>query len=160
MVKTILVPLTLALLSLFSNGSDNSVARLRKTNSSSHTSAVHSKQGSQESPERLTGTLEKMMVADGTATIDINLERLNGIDFRSQTESWRFTVAPSSFFTILVFNKVLRGPELGSMSLIAQSSAILPAALDASFKQLVIEKMTWTEPFDLVVCDGKTGFVF
>ncbi|MGH9967074.1 MAG: PQQ-dependent sugar dehydrogenase [Pyrinomonadaceae bacterium] len=143
MLKTIVVPLTLALLSLFSNGSNNSVARLK-----------------QNSPESQTGTLEKMMVADGSAAIDIDLNRLNGIGSRSQMKSLRFIVAPNSFFTILVFNKVLRGPELGSMALIPQSSAILPAALNASFNQLVIEKTGWTEPFDLVVRDGKTGFIF
>ncbi|MDQ3174548.1 MAG: hypothetical protein M3Q91_12710 [Acidobacteriota bacterium] len=45
------------------------------------------------------------------------------------------------------------------MALIPQSSAILPAPLDASFNQLVIEKAAWSKPFDIVVRDGKTGFI-
>ena len=160
MLKTILIPLVLPLLFLFSNGSDNSVARLKKINNGSDNSVARVKQNSPQSPESQTGTLEKMMVADGSAAMDIDLNRLNGIDSPSQMNSLSFTVAPNSFFTILVFNKVLRGPELGSMALIPQSSAILPAALNASFNQLVIEKAGWTEPFDLVVRDGKTGFTF
>src|SRR6185503_3991900 len=36
----------------------------------------------------------------------------------------------------------------------------LHPALDASFHQLVIEKPAWSEPFDIVVRDGKTGFTF
>ncbi len=100
------------------------------------------------------------MVADGSALMDIDLNRLNGISSRSQMNALRFTVTPNSFFTILVFNKVLRGPDLGSMALIPQSSALLPAALEASFNQLVIEKAAWSESFDIVVRDGKTGFLF
>ena len=36
----------------------------------------------------------------------------------------------------------------------------LPAALRASLKQLVIEKLPSGEAFDLAVRDGKTGFTF
>ncbi len=158
MLKTILVPLVLPLLWLFSSGSDNSVARLKQINNSSDKSVARSKQNSPENQGSQTGTLEKMTVAHGSAAMDIDLNRLNGIDSSSKMNSVRFTVSPNSFFTILVFNKDLRGPELGSMALIPQSSA--SPALDASFNQLVIEKAGWTEPFDLLVRDGKTGFIF
>ena len=148
MLKTILIPLVLPVLFLFSNGSDNSAARLKKINNGSENSVARIKQNSPQSPESQTGTLEKMMVANGSAAMDIDLNRLNGIDSpSSKMNSLRFTVAPDSFFKILVFNKVLRGPELGSMALIPQSSAILPAALNASLNQLVIEKAGWTEAF-------------
>ncbi|MGH9880103.1 MAG: hypothetical protein ACRD6N_01605, partial [Pyrinomonadaceae bacterium] len=171
MLKTILLPLTLALLSFFSNGSDNSVVHLRQiTNGSdnslaqvkqispsSNNSVAHLKQNSQESQ---TGTLEKMIVADGSATMDIDLNRLNGIDSPSQINSLRFTLEPNSFFTILVFNDVLRGPEPSSMAIIPQNSARLPAALNVSFNQLIIEKTAWNEPFDILVRDGRTGFIF
>ena len=122
MLKTILIPLVLPLLMLFSNGSDNSIALF--------------KQNTPPSPESETGTLEKMMVADGSITMDIDLPRLNGIGSTSQMNSLRFAVAPNSFFTILVFNKDLRGPDPGSMALIPQSPAVLPAALGASSNQL------------------------
>ena len=46
------------------------------------------------------------------------------------------------------------------MGLIWGNSTILPEPLNASSNQLVIEKIPSGEPFDLVVRDGKTGFVF
>ena len=68
---------------------------------------------------------------------------------------------PNSFFTILVFKNVLRGPEFGwAIPLIPQSSATLPAALSASLKQLVVAKLPSGAAFDLAVRDAKTGFVF
>src|SRR4029077_10328149 len=38
--------------------------------------------------------------------------------------------------------------------------ATLPAALKASLNQLVIEKIPSSDPYDIIVRDGKTGFVF
>ncbi len=143
MLKTFLVPLTVALLSLLSDGSDNSVARFK-----------------QNTPEGQTGTLQKMMVADGNATMDIDLNRLNGVRSPSQMNTLRFAVTPNSFFTIVVTDNVLRGPLPSSMELIPQDSANLPAPLNASFHQLVVEKLDSGEPFDMAVRDGKTGFVF
>jgi hypothetical protein len=69
-------------------------------------------------------------------------------------------VAPNSFFTILVFNSVLRGAEAGSMALNPQDFPTLPPALSASFNQLVIEKLDSSEHFELAVRDSTTGFVF
>ena len=46
------------------------------------------------------------------------------------------------------------------MGLIWGNSRILPEPLNASSNQLVVEKIHSSEPFDLVVRDGKTGFVF
>src|SRR5207249_10996638 len=66
-----------------------------------------------------------------------------------------------SFFTILVFNDLLRAPAPGSMALIPQTSAsALPALLAKSLNQLVIEKLPSGEAFDLAVRDGNTGFTF
>ena len=70
-----------------------------------------------------------------------------------------FALAPDSFFTILVFNNELRGPLPGSVGLIPQGPAPLPAPL-ASHAQLVVESTSWGGPSELVVRDGKTGFVF
>jgi hypothetical protein len=95
--------------------------------------------------------------------MDLDLNRLNGSDSgrqESKLQTLRFEVGPNSFFTILVFNNILRGPELGSMGLIWRNSAVLPEPLNASSNQLVIEKLPSSEPSDLVVRDGKTGFVY
>ena len=118
-------------------------------------------QSSEKSPEGQTGTLERMIAASGNVAIDLDLNRLNGSDSatkESKRETFRFEIGPNSFFTIRVFNHVLRGPEPGSIAL--QNSAILPEPLNASSSQLVIEKISSGEPFDLVVRDGETGFVF
>src|SRR5215471_11698471 len=85
------------------------------------------------------GTVQKMIVQSGSVTMDLDLNRLNGISAASQNEvTLQFSVAANSFFRILVFNDLLRGPEQGSMALIAQSRSPsgFPAALSASIKYL------------------------
>src|SRR6188472_3024954 len=60
---------------------------------------------------RQTGTLERMIVENGSVTMDLDLNRLNGISFAlARPATLQFTVAADSFFTILVFNELLRGP--------------------------------------------------
>jgi hypothetical protein len=134
----------LPLLLLFCNSSQNSVAGSK-----------------QKSPDAQSGTLEKMIVSSGSVTIDIDLNRLGGVNFATaRAETLRFAVAANSFFTVVVFNNMLRGPEQGSIALTPQNSAILPGALSASLNQLVVEKLPSGDAFDLAVRDGKTGFAF
>jgi glucose/arabinose dehydrogenase len=127
-------------------------------------SADKSAQLKQEGPITQTGTLEKMIVANGNVAIDVDLKQLSGGKSRSQTSTLRFDVTPNSFFTVLVFNNDLRGLEPGTMALIPQRAANLPAGLPAELKasygQLMIETAAWGEAFELVVRDHKTGFVF
>src|SRR5262249_23641450 len=108
------------------------------------------------------GTLQKMIVQNGSVTLDLDLNRLNGIGPSAQkTARLQFVVAANSFFDILVFNDLLRGPDHGSMALVPQNSvSALPASLGASIKQLVVEKLPSNAAFDLAVRDNKTGFVF
>ena len=74
--------------------------------------------------------------------MDIDLNRLSGIGSATQQlNTLRFLVTPNSFFTILVFNDVLRAAESGSMGLIPQNTTDLPASLNASLSQLAIEKL-------------------
>jgi hypothetical protein len=119
-----------------------------------------------QSQNGATGVLQKMIVESGTATMELDLNRLNGItSMAPKFEALRFDVTANSFFSILVFNDLLRGPEQGSMALIPQGSSPaglnnVPAALGASFKQLAIEKLPSGEQFDLAVRDAKTGFIF
>ena len=138
--------LVLPVLLLLCNGSENSIAQPKQTN-----------------PDAVTGTLERMLVSNGVVTMNVDLKRLNGDASTTDTsklEALRFTVTPESFFTLLVLNNDLRGPEQSSMSLSSQNSAALPAALKASLNQLAIEKIASDQPFDLVVRDSQTGFVF
>ena len=133
-----------------------------------------------------TETVEKLIVASGNVTMDVDLNRLNDAGSATEEskplgpepsrrargsepaeelvaeglEALRFALAPDSFFTIVVTNDVLRGPLPGSMGLIPQNAANLPALLNASFHQLVLEKRQPDEAYDLVVRDSKSGFVF
>src|SRR6267154_6447757 len=109
------------------------------------------------------GTLQKMIVENGSVTMDLDLNRLNGIGSAPErSTTLQFTVAANSFFTILVFNDLLRGPDSGSMALIPAgvnaSGYSLPLSFSGSLKQLVIEKLPSDAGFDLAVRDSKTGF--
>ena len=107
------------------------------------------------------GTLQKMIVASGSVTMDLDVNRLNGISSTTgKLETLHFAVAPNSFFPILVFNNMLRAPEPGSMGLVPQNSLALPSALTASLKRLAIEKLGSSERFDITVRDAMSGFVF
>src|SRR5215204_2335860 len=134
MLKTILVAL-LPLLILFSNGSDRSFTK----------TGQNTKQD--------TGTLEKMIVADGSVAMDLNLSRLNGPRTRakeSSSNSLRFNVEKSSFFKALVFNGEFRALLPSSMGLIPKESATLPTKLNASYNQLMVESLEWGGAYDLV----------
>jgi hypothetical protein len=144
MLRKMVSYFTLPLLLLLSNSPENSA-----------TSAAKSSQGEN-------GTLERMIVASGIVAMDLDLNRLKGISSGTQEsrQSVRFEVSPTSFFTILVFNNVMRATEPGSMGLIGGNPTLLPAPLDASANQFVIERRPSEERFELVIRDGKTGFVF
>ena len=97
--------------------------------------------------------------------MDLDLNGLNGIgSAAARPATLQFAVAANSFFPILVFNDLLRGPEPGSMALIPAgvnaSGYSLPVALGASLKQLVVEKLPSDQHYDLAVRDGNTGFTF
>ena len=144
MLKKMLGYFTLPLLLLLSNSSGNSAP-----------------QSPGKSQEGETGTLERLIVARGNVAMDLDLNRLKGIgsgNQESKLDTFHFEVGSNSFFTILVFNKELRGPEMGSMGLVPGNAAGLAQAL--STNQLVIEKISPEEPYDIVVRDAKTGFRF
>jgi hypothetical protein len=120
-----------------------------------------------------TGTLQKMIVENGSVTMDLDLNGFNGSgSLVARPITLQFQIGANSFFPILVFNDLLRGPEPGSMALIPQNSVAshtagdpgrvgyLPAPLGASLKQLVVEKLPSDRGYDLVVRDGSTRFTF
>ncbi len=134
---------TLPLLLLVASIPGSSTAQPQKSNSSADS-----------------GVLQKMLAVKGNAEMNLDLERISksGGSNDSQLATFKFQVAANSFFTVLVFNDQLRGPDAGSMGLVAQDASKLPAALH--IEQLVVEKQGPEEEFDLAVRDGKTGFVF
>src|SRR5260370_23609684 len=150
MLKKILIALTLSLLVLLGNYAVQSA-----------TGKNRGGEVTQNAADTPTGTLQKMIVENGSVTLNLDLNRLNGISSTTQNlQQARFAVAANSFFPILIFNDLFRGMEPGSMALIPQSSAALPAALNASLKQLVVEKLPSGQGFDLAVRDSNTGFTF
>src|SRR6476659_1449122 len=120
-------------------------------------------QPKQKDSDPPTGTFQRMIAENGSVTMELDLNLLNGINsVGGRPTTLHFATAANSFFPILVFNDQLRGPEPGSMALVAEAQPVpqLPAALAASLKQLVIEKLSPDAPFDLAVRDAKTGFTF
>jgi hypothetical protein len=113
-----------------------------------------------------TGTLQKMIVQSGSVTMQLDLNRLNGMSsVAGKLTTLRFVAAANSFFSVLVFNDQLRGPEPSSIALVPAAGVnvpgySLPVTLGASLKQLVIEKLSSDQSFDLAVRDAKTGFTF
>src|SRR5204862_2674431 len=97
-------------------------------------SAAHPKQ---KSTEIQTERVEKLIVTNGSATIDVDLNRLNDAPATDKSKplgpelvaegltTLRFALAPDSFFTIVVSNDVLRTPVPGSIELVPQNWANL-----------------------------------
>src|SRR6266480_2686410 len=116
-----------------------------------NSSGNYAAQPKQKTSDAPTGTLQRMIVENGSVTMALDLNRLNGISFApARPAALQFSVAANSFFTILVFNDLLRGPDSGSMALVLQDSPAagvnapgysLPAALAGSLKQLIVEKL-------------------
>jgi hypothetical protein len=164
MLKKILIALTLSSLVLLGNYAVQSAAgRNRNGESSQKTAAAP------------TGTLQKMIVENGSVTMDLDLNRLNASTIQrfNDLTALHFATGANSFFPVLVFNNQLRGPIPGSMALIPQTSVAgigdagvnapsysLPAALGASLKQLAVEKLPSGQGTDLAVRDSSTGFTF
>ena len=109
-----------------------------------------------------TGTLEKMIVAKRNVTMDLDLNRLNGVGSKeSKLDTLRFQAEPNSFFPSSFLTTSCAVPCRARLALIQRNSAILPEALKASSNQLVRgENAILSEPFEFVVRDEKTGFVF
>ena len=111
-------------------------------------------------PDANTGTLEKMIPASGWATMDIDLNKLNGIDSPMRNSALRFETDRDSFFTILIFNGEFRAALPSTLGLTPQNSVPLPGTLNASYRQLVVESLPWGAPYEMDVRNGNTGFVF
>jgi hypothetical protein len=127
-----------------------------------------------------TGTLQKMIVENGTITMQLDLNAFNGSgSLVARPIVLHFAAGANSFFPLLVFNDLLRGLEPGSIALALQNSSSagviplrqgyggqdvpgysLPGALAASLKRLTLEKLPSGQGFDLAVRDSNTGFTF
>ena len=112
--------------------------------------------GLKAAAEEDTGTFEKLIVASGSASLELDLQRLAGsVASRSKPAQFRFDLERDAFLTVLVFNGELRGPLPGSVALISRDPAALPRSL--AHRNLLVEQTAWGAPFDLVVRDAASG---
>jgi hypothetical protein len=117
----------------------------------------------QNAADGSSGTLQKMIVENGSVTLNVDLNGLNGSNaLITRPATLQFAAATNSFFSILVFNDQLRGAESGSIALVPQGPpvSLLPSLLATSVKQLVVEKLPAESACDMAVRDAKTGFTF
>jgi hypothetical protein len=118
---------------------------------------------SSPSNENVNGTLQKMIVENGSVTLNLDLNGLNGSnDLTTRPVALQFAAATNSFLPILLFNDQLRGLEPGSITLVPQGRAnpLLPSVLAASLKRLVVQKLSPEAAFDLALRDARTGLTF
>jgi hypothetical protein len=128
-----------------------------------YSSENYAAQPKQNASDASTGTLQKMIVENGSVTLNVDLNGLNGSNsLVTRPVALQFTAATNSFFSILVFNDQLRGPEPGSIALVSEvrPNSLLPAPLAASLKHLIVEKLSPGAAFDLAVRDSRTGLTF
>src|SRR5579884_2435410 len=86
-----------------------------------------------------TGTLQKLIVETGAVTMQLDL---NALSFKSSPDSLvarpvalQFAAGANSFFPILVYNDLLRGPLPGSISLLlkpGKCAALAPGLFEPS----------------------------
>lgn len=120
-------------------------------------------QGAVAGPKGDTGILEKLVAVDGLVTIDLDVNRLTGKAPKSRKgtqNTLRFDVSPDAFFTSIAFNDEFRGNLPGTLKLVAKNSISLPARLSESHKNLVVETLPWGGQYEMVIRDGKSGFIF
>lgn len=140
MLKTILVAL-LSFNFFFTNGSGNFLTELGN-----------------KTPKADSGTLEKMIVSDGSVSMNLDVNRLNGGKSKDSLFSLvNFDVERDSFFTVIVFNNDFRGILPSSMKIIPQGTAGIPSRLSGG--ELIVEHLPFGEQYELAVRDAKTGFV-
>src|SRR5256714_5829107 len=164
MLKKTLIVLTLPLLSVLAITVATPLWGV-SSQAASQTARSPQRAGSAGATAPGTGTLQKMIVESGSVTVDLDLNGFNGnSSLVARPATLQFVVGANSFFPILVFNNLLRGPEQGSMALVPAGvnapGYSLPGTLGASVKQLLIEKLPSDRGFDLAVRDGNTGFTF
>jgi len=126
-------------------------------------SVNYADQPKQKTSDTLSGMLQKMIVENGSVTMKVDLNGLNGSnDLTTRSVALQFAAGTNSFFPILVFNDRLRSLEPGSIALVPQGRPVplLPVALSASLKQLVVERLSPGANFDLAVKHARTGMTF
>src|SRR5437879_3814959 len=121
MLKKTFIALALTLLLLLAI---SIAAPLRVVSAQPASQTAHSPQGAGSAMATApgTGTYQKMIGENGSVTMDLDLNGLNGSrSLVARPATLQFAIGANSFFPILVFNNLLRGPQPGSIALIPQA---------------------------------------
>lgn len=116
----------------------------------------------QYGPKANTGILEKMIVAEGTVVMDVDLNRLSRPSAgktRSVLTSMRFGIVNDSFFTVMLYNDEVRGPIPSSMEIVPEQSAALPSRTRSISRNLMFERTEVGAPHELAVRDTNSGLL-
>lgn len=165
MLKKTFIAVTLPLVSLISLAMP---LRGVSAQTSSKTATARSPQraSSAVATAPASGTLQRMIVENGSVTMDLDLNGLVGDgSLVARPAALHFVVGANSFFPILVFNDLLRRLEPGAMALVPAGVSDpgysnLPAPLGAALNRLSVEKAPSGHAPNLAVRDSKTGFTF
>ncbi len=108
-----------------------------------------------------TGAQEKMIVANGSVAIDLDLAGSGRANSgKTGSGALKFEFERDSFFTVLVFKNELRGAIPSTAKLIPQSYPELPGKLGTSFQTLALQRTEWGSDYEFAIIDAKTGFTF
>ncbi len=108
-------------------------------------------------PKGETGRVEKMIVASGNVTLDLDLDRLSGSNLRSGSTTINYSTRKDTFFTVITFNDELRGPVPSSMELEPKGTSLLPASLATAYRTFVVERAPFGGEYELLIRDSITG---
>ena len=117
-----------------------------------------SEQDSVAGPKGETGKLDKMIVGSGTVSMNLDVNRLNGVKGRPEYSTLNYAAKQDTFFTVIAFNGELRGPLPSAMEMIPQGSALLPSRLSTAYRNFVLEVAPFGGEYELVIRDSSTGF--
>src|SRR5438874_7250489 len=132
MFKKTLIVLTLPLLSVLAITVATPLWGV-SSQAASQTARAPQRAGSAGATAPGTGTLQKMIVESASVTMDLDLNGLNGSgSLVARPVTLQFAVGANSFFSILVFNDLLRGAEPGSMALVPVEAAVSAAGVSVS----------------------------
>jgi hypothetical protein len=113
-----------------------------------------SEQGTVAGPQGESGRMEKMIVASGTVTMNLDLNKLSGSKARGTTEI-TLNAEPDSFFKVMAFNDEFRGSLPSSMRILPGEKTELPGSLVGA--ELNLESAPFGGDYELVIRDGRTG---
>lgn len=112
-------------------------------------------------PHGETGRIEKLIVSEGRAVMNVELTSLRGTarGKRDNNGEVRFDLETNSFFTILTFNDELRGALPSAVGITADNKSAGDALFNSA-KDVVIENLPPGAEHELVVRDRESGTIF